>query len=207
MSSELSFEINNNANLTRRKVLTGATGVVGAIGTTFVAVPFVASWMPSDREKAAGAPVYADISQLQFGQMLTVLWRGRPVWVVRRTPEMLERLATQTDHLADPGSQKSDQPDYAQNELRAVKDEFLVMIGICTHLGCAPMFRPALNSPDMAANWQGGFFCPCHGSSFDLAGRVFKGMPAPTNLPIPPHFFVTDTKISVGEDPKEGGVV
>lgn len=196
---------NNDQNLTRRKVLIGATGVVGAVGATFLAVPFVSSWQPSEKAKAAGAPVDADVSQLQPGQMLTVAWRGKPVWVVRRTPEMLEKLSSLATELRDPSSEKSIQPDYCQNESRASNSEYLVVVGICTHLGCAPMYRPAVNSPDMAAGWQGGFFCPCHGSRFDLAGRVFEGVPAPTNLEIPPYYFLTDSVVRVGEDPKTGG--
>lgn len=198
---------NNDKNLTRRKVLTGATGVVGAVGATFLAVPFVSSWQPSEKAKAAGAPVDADVSQLQPGQMLTVSWRGKPVWVVRRTPEMLERLSSLATELRDPSSQESSQPDYCKNESRASNSEFLVVVGICTHLGCAPMYRPAVNSPDMAEGWKGGFFCPCHGSSFDLAGRVFNGVPAPTNLEIPPYYYLTDSVVRVGEDPKTGGEV
>lgn len=193
-----------NQNLTRRKVLTAATGVVGAVGATFAAVPFVSSWQPSEKARAAGAPVDVDISQLQSGQMLTISWRGKPVWVVRRTPEMVERLATLATELRDPASEASEQPEYCKNDSRAIKSEFLVVVGVCTHLGCAPMFRPAVDSPDMAAGWKGGFFCPCHGSSFDLAGRVFQGVPAPTNLEIPPYFFTSDTTIRVGEDPKQG---
>ena len=192
----------HEVNMTRRKVLTAATGVMGAVGATFLAVPFVGSWQPSERAKAAGAPVDIDISKVQLGQMLTVNWRGKPVWVVRRTPEMLTMLGTMTDVLSDPDSNESIQPEYAKNESRASKPEFLVMVGVCTHLGCAPLYRPAVNSPDMAANWKGGFFCPCHGSAFDLAGRVFRGVPAPTNLDIPPYTFLTDSMIRVGVDPE-----
>lgn len=189
----------------RRQVLAGATGVVGAIGATFAAVPFVGSWQPSEKAKAAGAPVDADISAMQPGQMMTLSWRGKPVWVVRRTPEMLERLSTLDEFLRDPLSNDSQQPDYCKNPMRAINAEYLVVVGICTHLGCAPLYRPALNSPDMAENWRGGFFCPCHGSSFDLAGRVFRSVPAPTNLEIPPHRFLSETRIRIGEDTPEGG--
>lgn len=192
-------------NMKRRQVLAGATGVVGAIGATFVAVPFVGSWQPSEKAKAAGAPVDADISAMQPGQMMTLSWRGKPVWVVRRTPDMLERLATLDEFLRDPLSNDSMQPDYCKNPMRAINAEYLVVVGICTHLGCAPLYRPAVNSPDMAANWRGGFFCPCHGSSFDLAGRVFRSVPAPTNLEVPPHRFLTETRIRIGEDTLEGG--
>lgn len=203
MSSNNTIE---TTNLTRRKVLTAATGVIGATGATFLAVPFVSSWQPSEKAKAAGAPVDADISQLQPGQMLTVSWRGKPVWVVRRTPEMLTMLTTLDNDLRDPSSNNSEQPEYCKNKTRASKEEFLVVVGVCTHLGCAPLYRPAVNSPDMAANWKGGFFCPCHGSSFDLAGRVFQGVPAPTNLEIPPYYYETEHEIRIGENPKEGVV-
>ncbi|UQB42937.1 ubiquinol-cytochrome c reductase iron-sulfur subunit [Thiomicrospira microaerophila] len=194
-------------DLKRRQILAGATGVVGAVGAAFVAVPFVGSWQPSEKAKAAGAPVDVDIAALQPGQMVTVNWRGKPVWVVRRTPDMLERLAELDSVVRDPMSESSDQPDYAKNATRAIKPEYLVVVGICTHLGCSPLYRPAVNSPDMAANWRGGFFCPCHGSSFDLAGRVFRAVPAPTNLEIPPHTYITETRIRVGEDSVEGGQV
>jgi ubiquinol-cytochrome c reductase iron-sulfur subunit len=192
-------------DLKRRQILAGATGVVGAVGAAFVAVPFVGSWQPSEKAKAAGAPVDVDIAALQPGQMVTVNWRGKPVWVVRRTPDMLQRLAELDSVVRDPMSDTSAQPDYAKNATRAIKSEFLVVVGICTHLGCSPLYRPAVNSPDMAANWRGGFFCPCHGSSFDLAGRVFRGVPAPTNLEIPPHTYLTESRIRVGEDTVEGG--
>lgn len=196
----------SSVNLQRRKILTGATGVVGAAGATFLAVPFVSSWQPSEKARAAGAPVDADISQLQPGQMLTVEWRGKPVWIVRRTPAMLEALPTFDDNLRDPASDNSEQPEYCKNEARAINQEYLVVVGICTHLGCAPLYRPAIGSPDVGADWQGGFFCPCHGSRFDLAGRVFQSVPAPTNLEIPPHHYVSDSVIRVGEDPKQEGV-
>lgn len=191
-------------NLLRRKILTGATGVVGAAGATFLAVPFVSSWQPSEKAKAAGAPVDADVSLLQPGQMLTVAWRGKPVWVVRRTPEMLQGLAPLDKQLRDPASDASDQPAYCKNPSRAVKDEYLVVVGICTHLGCAPLYRPELGAADVGADWQGGFFCPCHGSRFDLAGRVFQSVPAPTNLEIPPYHFLTENVIRIGLDPTTG---
>lgn len=199
-----SSETIDTTNLTRRKVLTAATGVIGATGATFLAVPFVSSWQPSEKAKAAGAPVDANIGQLQPGQMLTVSWRGKPVWVVRRTPEMLAMLPQIDGELRDPNSESSEQPAYCQNTTRSSKDEFLVVVGVCTHLGCAPLYRPAVNSPDMAAGWKGGFFCPCHGSSFDLAGRVFQGVPAPTNLEIPPYRYASESVIRIGENPEEG---
>lgn len=202
----MSIQENNNTSvdLKRRRILTGATGVVGAAGATFLAVPFVSSWQPSEKAKAAGAPVNADVSKLQPGQMLTVAWRGKPVWIVRRTPEMLERIRTQEGDLRDPASAESIQPAYCQNQARAVKDEYLVVVGVCTHLGCAPLYRPAIGSPDVSESWQGGFFCPCHGSRFDLAGRVHKSVPAPTNLEIPPYHFLSDSMIRIGEDPTKG---
>lgn len=195
----------SSVDLKRRRILTGATGVVGAAGATFLAVPFVSSWQPSEKAKAAGAPVNVDISKLQPGQMVTVAWRGKPVWIVRRTPDMLAGLASQDGELRDPSSAESIQPTYCQNATRAVREEYLVVVGVCTHLGCAPLYRPALGSPDVGADWQGGFFCPCHGSKFDLAGRVHKSVPAPTNLEIPPHAFIAENVIRIGEDPVEGG--
>jgi len=191
-------------NLTRRKVLTAATGVVGAAGATFLAVPFVSSWQPSEKAKAAGAPVEADLSQMQPGQMLTVLWRGKPVWIVKRTSRMLELLPTLNANLRDPQSESSDQPAYCKNTFRSTKEEYLVVIGICTHLGCAPLYRPAEKSADMGDDWKGGLFCPCHGSTYDLAGRVFQGVPAPKNLEIPPYRYLSDSVIRIGEDPEEG---
>jgi len=191
-------------NLTRRKVLTAATGVVGAAGATFLAVPFVSSWQPSEKAKAAGAPVEADLSQMQPGQMLTVSWRGKPVWIVKRTSRMLELLPTLNANLRDPQSESSDQPAYCKNTFRSTKEEYLVVIGICTHLGCAPLYRPAEKSADMGDDWKGGFFCPCHGSTYALAGRVFQGVPAPKNLEIPPYRYLSDSVIRIGEDPEEG---
>ena len=192
-------------SIKRRQLLTGAVGVVGAAGATAVATPFVASWMPSERAKAAGAPVEVDISQMQPGQMITVAWRGKPIWVVNRTPEMLATLKKTTSDLRDPNSEKSEQPAYCKNQYRSIKPEFLVVVGICTHLGCAPMYRPNPGAPEVGSSWLGGFFCPCHGSKFDLAGRVFQGVPAPVNLVIPSHRYLSETVIRIGEDPvKEG---
>jgi ubiquinol-cytochrome c reductase iron-sulfur subunit len=196
---------NIDVDLKRRKILTGATSVVGAAGATFLAVPFLSSWQPSEKAKAAGAPVDVDVSKLQPGQMVTVSWRGKPVWVVRRTPEMLNRLGLSDAQLRDPASEESIQPEYCQNATRAIRDEYLIVVGICTHLGCAPLYRPAIGSPDVGKDWQGGFFCPCHGSRFDLAGRVFQSVPAPTNLEIPPHHYKTEHLIRIGEDPQAQG--
>jgi ubiquinol-cytochrome c reductase iron-sulfur subunit len=187
-------------NKTRRRVLVAATSVVGAVGAGFALVPFIASMNPSAKARAAGAPVEADISQLEPGAILRVKWRGKPVWVVNRTPEMLEALPTLDGELVDPASSVPQQPEYCQNATRSIKEQFFVVIGICTHLGCSPTFRPEFAPEDMGAAWRGGFFCPCHGSRFDLAGRVYKGVPAPTNLVIPVHTYINDTTILVGED-------
>ena len=184
----------------RRQLLTAATVLTGAVGAAFAAAPFLASWKPSARAKALGAPVQIDISKLEAGAMLKVEWRGKPVWVVRRTPEMLARLPDSAAMLADPESQASDQPEYAQNEARAVRPEFLVVLGVCTHLGCAPLSRFTPGDAELGADWPGGFYCPCHGSKFDLSGRVYKGVPAPTNLAVPPYAFVDDNHILVGQD-------
>ncbi|MCW8874820.1 MAG: ubiquinol-cytochrome c reductase iron-sulfur subunit [Gammaproteobacteria bacterium] len=188
------------ADPSRRRFLTAATTVVGAVGAAFVAVPFVTSMLPSDKAKAAGAPVEADISKLEPGQMIRVQWRGKPVWVVNRTQAMVEALPGLNDKLRDPESNESEQPDYTKNAQRSIKPEYLVLVGICTHLGCSPSFRPEVAPADLGPDWKGGFFCPCHGSTFDLAGRVYRGVPAPTNLVVPPHRYVSNTVILIGED-------
>lgn len=190
----------DNTNSGRRRFLTAATTVVGAVGTGFVLVPFISSMQPSAKARAAGAPVRADISKLEPGQMIRVKWRGKPVWLVRRTEKMLEVLPTMDDQLRDPESIESEQPAYAQNEYRSIKPEILVTVGICTHLGCSPTYRPDAGAPDLGADWEGGFFCPCHGSRFDLAGRVYKAVPAPTNLDVPPHRYLSETELLIGED-------
>ncbi|MGF1526551.1 MAG: ubiquinol-cytochrome c reductase iron-sulfur subunit [Candidatus Competibacterales bacterium] len=187
-------------NPERRRFITAAAGVVGGTGVALAAVPFLASWTPSERAQAAGAPVEVDVSQLEPGALLIVEWRGKPVWLVRRTPEMLDALATLDDRLRDPDSQVPQQPDYAQNAHRSREPELLVMVGICTHLGCSPSYRPEQAPPDLGPAWKGGFFCPCHGSRFDLAGRVYQGVPAPTNMVIPPYQYLSDTRILVGDD-------
>jgi ubiquinol-cytochrome c reductase iron-sulfur subunit len=183
-----------------RRVLIAATRVVGAIGAGFAAVPFIASMNPSAKAKAAGAPVEADISKLEPGALLRVKWRGKPIWIVSRTQEMLEALPTNDPLLADPDSEVPQQPIYCKNPTRSIKPEYLVAIGICTHLGCSPTYRPEVAPEDLGPEWKGGFLCPCHGSKFDLAARVFKGVPAPTNLVIPVHMYVNDTTILVGKD-------
>ncbi len=184
----------------RRRLLTAATALTGAVGAVFAAAPFLASWKPNARAKALGAPIEIDISKLEPGAMLKVEWRGKPVWIVRRTPEMLHQLARATPFLLDPGSEASVQPAFAKNDARALKPEFLVVLGVCTHLGCSPL--PKFEAPDVtvSADWPGGFYCPCHGSKFDLSGRVFKGVPAPSNLTVPPYAFLSEGRILVGSD-------
>ena len=186
---------------TRRRVLVGASLVVGGVGSVAALTPFVSSWNPSAKAKAAGAPVKADVSKLESGQQMIVEWRGKPVWIVRRSAEVLAHLATLDDSLADPASVKSKQPSYVPGTAaRALRDEYIVMIGICTHLGCSPTYRPEVAPVDLGEDWNGGFYCPCHGSTFDLSGRVYKNKPAPTNLDIPPHFYESDSVILIGED-------
>jgi ubiquinol-cytochrome c reductase iron-sulfur subunit len=187
-------------DLKKRRFLTAATSVVGAVGVGFALVPFIASMQPSARAKALGAPAEADISKLEPGQMLRVKWRGQPIWVVRRTEQNLKDLETLASQLLDPNSEAKQQPEYAKNTYRSRKPEYLVAVGICTHLGCSPTYRPDVAPADLGPEWKGGFFCPCHGSRFDLAGRVFKGVPAPSNLVIPPYRFLSDTLILVGDD-------
>jgi len=184
----------------KRRFLTATTAVVGGIGAAYVLVPFLSAWNPSARAKAAGAPVEADISKLGPGQMMTVEWRGKPIWIVRRTEQNLKDLSTLSDQLADPDSEIPQQPEYCKNEYRSRKPEYLVAVGICTHLGCSPAYRPEMAPADLGADWKGGFFCACHGSRFDLATRVFQGFPAPKNLEIPPYYYLSDTRVLVGED-------
>ena len=183
-----------------------ASSCAGVVGTGFAAVPFVRSFEPSERARAAGAPVEADISGLQPGEMMTVEWRGKPVWIVRRTPAQLAELPKLDPELADPDSERtnySTTPAYARNDWRSIKPEYLVVVGICTHLGCSPTakFTPG-PQPSLPADWEGGFLCPCHGSTFDLAGRVFKDKPAPDNLEVPPYMYLSDSRLIMGEDQK-----
>jgi ubiquinol-cytochrome c reductase iron-sulfur subunit len=184
-----------------RRRLIVATSAVGGVAGVAAAVPFLASFAPSERAKSAGAPVEVDISKLAPGQMMTVEWRGKPVWIINRTKEMLEGLRKVDDKLTDPKSERKQQPEYAKNETRSIKPEIMVAVGICTHLGCSPTdkFKP---SDAVEPDWQGGFFCPCHGSTFDLAGRVYKAKPAPDNLEVPPHYYMSETRILIGEDKK-----
>jgi ubiquinol-cytochrome c reductase iron-sulfur subunit len=186
----------------KRRFLVAATSVAGGVAAGAGTVPFVASMLPSERAKAAGAPVEVDISKLAPGERLTVEWRGKPVWIVRRTPEMLDSIKKNEANVADPTSKKPMQPPYAANEFRSIKPEYLVLVGICTHLGCSPVDRFQAQPEPFAADWKGGFYCPCHGSLFDLAGRVYKNRPAPDNLEVPPYKFLSDTKILVGDDSK-----
>ena len=182
-----------------------ASSCAGAVGAGFVAVPFVSSFQPSERAKAAGAPVEVDISALEPGQKMTVEWRGKPVWILRRTPAMLATLKQTDDDVADPNSDRTayPTPEWAKNEWRSLKPEYLVLVGICTHLGCSPTdkLQPG-PQPSLPDDWEGGFLCPCHGSTFDLAGRVYKNKPAPDNLEVPPYTFLSDTRLLIGEEKK-----
>lgn len=198
MECQMTDETDNR----RRHFLGVATGVMGLVGVGAVAYPFLASWRPSARAMALGAPVEIDVSRLEVGGMLNVEWRGTPVWVLRRSPEMLETLSMPevVNRLRDPESRQSDQPDYARNPHRSVREEYLVVVGSCTHLGCAPMQRFDVAPADLGPDWRGGFFCACHGSLFDLAARVYSGVPAPTNLVVPPYMFADDNTIVVGLD-------
>jgi len=185
----------------RRRFLTLTTTAVGAVGAGFAAVPFLASLPPSERAKALGAPVTIDISKIEPGQQIIAVWRRQPVWVIRRTPQMLASLEQVKGELSDPESEMPQQPDYARNAARAIKPEYMVLKGVCTHLGCSPKFRPVeTRAADVGTNWEGGFFCPCHGSKFDLAGRVYKDVPAPINLQVPPHRYADDKTLVIGED-------
>jgi ubiquinol-cytochrome c reductase iron-sulfur subunit len=188
----------HEVNERKRGFLVAATSIVGGAVVGAAAVPFVGSMLPSERAKAAGAPVEVDISQLAPGAMMRVEWRGKPVWVVRRTKEMLDTLPKLDSVVADPKSSKDQQPGYCKNEYRSIKPEFLVLVGVCTHLGCSPMPEFTPGAQPFEANWQGGFYCPCHGSIYDLAGRVYKNKPAPTNLEVPPYKYLSDAKIVIG---------
>ena len=193
-------------NPARRKMLLWATGATSAVGAGFWAVPFLSSWLPSERAKAVGAPVSVDLSKLEFGALQTVLWQGKVVFILRRSEEMLATLDKVKGDLRDPDSVESLQPDYAKNADRASNPEYLVMLGVCTHLGCAPALESAEHGRSVRGDsfWLGGFFCPCHGSKFDYSGRVYKGVPAPTNLTIPPYHFTAEKVVLVGADPATG---
>lgn len=195
---------NDGVNAGRRRFLVAATSVVGAAGAAGAAIPFLGSWAPSAKAKAAGAPVRVNISKIDPGQQIVAEWRGQPVFVLHRTPEIMAALPTIDGQMADPKSQESDQPDYVDAAARSIKPEILIVLGVCTHLGCSPTFRPEVAPADLGPEWVGGYFCACHGSRYDLAGRVYKAQPAPLNLPVPPHSYETDNVILIGVD--EGAV-
>ncbi|ALJ27801.1 MULTISPECIES: ubiquinol-cytochrome c reductase iron-sulfur subunit [Stenotrophomonas] len=198
--------VNDPVNAGRRRFLTATTAVVGAVGAGFAAVPFIKSWNPSAKAQLAGAPVNADISALQEGQRLVLEWRGQPIWIVKRSKAVLDALPTLDGRLRDPKSENLDQqPDYvrkASPELRSIKPEISVLVGLCTHLGCSPEMAAEIKPEPYDPEWKGGYFCPCHKSRFDMAGRVFQGVPAPTNLVVPPHHYADDNTIVIGVDPK-----
>ena len=187
----------------RRRFLITATSVAGGIASVAWATPFILSMMPSERAKAAGAPVEVDISKLEPGMLLLVEWRGKVAWILSRTPEMLATLPTLDGIVSDPNSEREQQPEYAKNLTRSIRPEILVTTGVCTHLGCSPVYRKEIAPADLGPDWLGGFFCPCHGSKFDLAGRVYKNVPAPTNLLVPPHIYLSDNVLLIGSESKE----
>jgi ubiquinol-cytochrome c reductase iron-sulfur subunit len=192
---------NPKVDKTRRNLVV-ATSVIGGAASVGAAVPFIASMLPSERAKAAGAPVEVDISAIAPGELKVFEWRGKPVWVIRRTQEMLASLKTAAANLTDPASKASKQPDYAENEHRSLKPEVMVVEGVCTHLGCSPQMKAADAKAELGGDWAGGFYCPCHGSKFDLAGRVYRGAPAPTNLSVPPYTFLSEGTLLIGDDKK-----
>jgi ubiquinol-cytochrome c reductase iron-sulfur subunit len=192
--------MSEDKGLSRRRFLAVATGVTGTVGAVAATIPFLSSWQPSARARAMGAPVEVDISKLESGAIMKVIWRGKPVSILKRSPVMLERLETSQAELRDPDSEVDQQPAYAQNEFRSIKPEVLVIVSSCTHLGCIPTSRFEVAPADLGPDWVGGFFCPCHGSKFDLSGRVYAGVPAPTNLVVPPYRFVGDNVLLIGAD-------
>jgi len=194
---------NDGVNAGRRRFLVAATSVVGAAGAVGAAVPFVGSWFPSAKAKAAGAPVKVNVSKIEPGQQIVAEWRGQPVFIVRRTEEILGNLAKLEGQLADLDSKASEQPTYVDPKTRSIKPDLLLLVGLCTHLGCSPSFRPEVAPADLGAEWVGGYFCPCHGSRYDLAGRVYKAQPAPMNLPVPPHMYESDDVIVIGVDQEQ----
>ncbi len=195
---EIQAETGEQIDEDKRKFLLTTTSVIGGVGALCALTPFVSSWMPSAKARAAGAPVEVDLSKLEPGQQVTVEWRGKPVWIIKRTQEMIDSLKGHEDRLRDPNSLVEQQPEYAKNSYRSIEPEYLVLIGICTHLGCIPKYKPY--EQELGKDWPGGFYCPCHGSSFDLAGRVFKHVPAPINLAVPPYRFVKKDVIIIGEE-------
>ena len=200
--SPMSATENADVDTDKRRFLVAATSIVGGVGIAATAIPFLMSMWPSERAKAAGAPVEVDVSKMEMGQKIDVEWRGKVVWLVKRTPDMLASLPKLDSRVADPKSEQSQQPKDCKNEYRSIKPELWVAVGICTHLGCSPTYRKEIAPADLGPDWLGGFFCPCHQSKFDLAGRVFKGVPAPLNLVVPPYKFVSDALVLIGEPQK-----
>ena len=190
----------SNKSLNRRNFLANLTKVMGGVGGIFAVIPFLSTMSPSEKAKSAGAPVEIDVSGLKPGAFKVVEWRGKPVWVVRRTAEMINNTQEDNDILTDPKSLEEHQPKYTQNKFRSLNPEYLVLLGVCTHLGCSPLYKPNSKTAELGLDWKGGFFCPCHGSKFDLSGRVHRGMPAPYNLEVPPYYFVSESRIIVGKD-------
>jgi len=190
----------SNKPSNRRKFLTNLTQVMGGVGGIFAVIPFLSTMSPSEKAKSAGAPIEIDISNLRPGAYKVVEWRGKPVWVVRRTPEMIENTLEENEILSDSRSLEDHQPSYTKNKYRSINPEYLVLLGVCTHLGCSPLYKPNSKSAELGLDWKGGFFCPCHGSKFDLSGRVHSGMPAPYNLEVPPYYFASKDKIVIGKD-------
>jgi ubiquinol-cytochrome c reductase iron-sulfur subunit len=187
-------------SLNRRNFLANLTKVMGGVGGIFAVIPFLSTMSPSEKAKSAGAPIEIDVSGLKPGAFKVVEWRGKPVWVVRRTAEMINNTQEDNDILTDPKSLEEHQPKYTQNKFRSLNPEYLVLLGVCTHLGCSPLYKPNSKTAELGLDWKGGFFCPCHGSKFDLSGRVHRGMPAPYNLEVPPYYFVSESRIIVGKD-------
>ena len=200
--SPMSATENSDVDTDKRRFLVAATSIAGGVGVAATAIPFLRSMWPSERAKAAGAPVEVDVSKMEMGQKIDVEWRGKVVWLVKRTPDMLASLPKLDSRVADPKSEQSQQPKDCKNEYRSIKPELWVAVGICTHLGCSPTYRKEIAPADLGPDWLGGFFCPCHQSKFDLAGRVFKGVPAPLNLVVPPYKFVSDALVLIGEPQK-----
>ncbi|MDN3233904.1 ubiquinol-cytochrome c reductase iron-sulfur subunit [Pseudomonas sp. WAC2] len=194
-----------SVNQGRRRLLVAATSVIGAVGVAGAAIPFIKSWSPSAKAKAAGAPIRVNISKLEPGRQIVIEWRGQPVFVLRRGADALERLSRLENQLADPDSHDSIQPDYVNSRLRSIRPDVLVVVGVCTHLGCSPIFRPEVAPADLGTEWLGGYFCPCHGSRYDLAGRVYKAQPAPLNLVVPPYAYESEHIIVIGMSQKEAG--
>jgi ubiquinol-cytochrome c reductase iron-sulfur subunit len=190
----------SNKSLNRRNFLTNLTKVMGGVGGIFAVIPFLSTMLPSEKAKSGGAPIEIDVSGLKPGAFKVVEWRGKPVWVVRRTAEMINNTQEDNNILSDPKSLEEHQPKYTQNKFRSLNPEYLVLLGVCTHLGCSPLYKPNSKTAELGFDWKGGFFCPCHGSKFDLSGRVHKGMPAPYNLEVPPYYFVSESRIIVGKD-------